>query len=88
MSGVSPATTWEQVACVWFWDHAGWVGANPVFWVGVNLVLVWLQGWVRPSFLFDWRIKWVGVVPSLVWFEDAGWTVNMLTFLVRLPHTH
>ena len=53
-------------ACVWFWAHAGWVGANPVFWVGVNLVLVWLQGWVRPSFLFDWRIKWVGVVPSLV----------------------
>jgi hypothetical protein len=45
----------ELLGCVWFGSQMKWVGSIPLLWVGINPSLVWLQGWVQPSFLFGWR---------------------------------
>jgi hypothetical protein len=46
----------------------GRVGAVPFFWVGSDPFLVWFQGWVKPSFLFDYRVQvgWSYTISCLV----------------------
>jgi hypothetical protein len=42
----------------------GRVEANPFFWVGSDPFLVWFQGRVEPSFLFDYMVQ-------------VGWSYNI-----------
>jgi hypothetical protein len=46
----------------------GRVGADPFFWVGLDPFIVWFQGQVEPSFLFDYTVKvgWNCTISCLV----------------------
>jgi hypothetical protein len=54
----------ELLVCVWFWNDMGRVEADPFFWVGSDPFLVWFQGRVEPSFLFDYMVQ-------------VGWSYNI-----------
>jgi hypothetical protein len=59
--------------CVWFRNHVGRVGADPFFWVESDPFLIWFQWQVKPSFLFDYKVKvgWSCTISCL--FRDERW---------------
>ena len=59
----------HHLACVWFWDHAGWVGANPVFlgWSEPSSCLVVGLGWTQFLVWLEDKVGWSGSISCLVW---------------------
>jgi hypothetical protein len=62
----------SALACIWFRNDAGRVGADPFLWVGSDSFLVWFQLQVEPTFLFDYKVKvgWSYTISCL--FRDEG----------------